>query len=1124
MSNRKRIAILVGQADEHYQKQFIEGFFTQAFQNDYDVCVFSMYRMYQEQNEREIGESNIFNLINYEMFDAIVFMVNTIWTVGIIERLEETIHRMFKGPVIVVEDESKYFPTIWSDGYHSVVELVSHLIEVHGYNDIAFLTGKKWNHHTKSRLQAYRDVMEQHGLKVREDRIFYGNFDYHSGEVCAKQLYEHREDLPQAIVCVHDYLTNGLCDTLEKNGIRIPEDIAVVGVDIVAKGEKRSKILTHTTIPASECGITAAKYLIAQMEGKDLELKRIQGDFVLRQSCGCQKRSAQTQSLPPIGLTMGLEQPKNGFFSAYKSLPEEILSQKSFKEFIHVVYSNLYMLNNIENFHLCLTQYWENLEQHLQESEPGTKYTGKMMYVIRYDSTNEKNNRISFTDTFNTSELLPILEEEREKPEGYFFTPVFFEAQCFGYAVLSYGSQVKCYDALYRLWINTVCWGFESVKRIELIHALQSKEARRRIADKFAGYKDSVVAAMTRLSIEERQELDEVEKILDGNQFTYHFQPIVSAMDGEIYAYEALMRSRSKKNITPLRIIKYADLLDRLVEIERATFLNVLKIVERNQEKFEGKRVFINSIPGIKMDNRDFVQVEDMIHNNPDIVVVELTEQTELEDEILRELKGVYNRLGIELAVDDYGTGYSNVGNLLRYMPNYVKIDRILLSDIQENLQKQHFVREIVEFCHDNNIMALAEGVETVEELQTVIWLGVDLVQGYYTARPSEKIIAAIGNKVKSEIKHFQKERQDGIEKNLYVAGKTGRVYLNSLEKEGYTNIVIGQDDMIYKDITFIGTLGNETNIHIEIQSGYSGTITFENASFSNVKRYPCIEINRGCDVTLFLEGDNSLQGGGIQVPEDSNLTIEGNGNLYIKLNSAQQYGIGNDLSSRHGMLTFNQDGEINIDANGQKGVLIGSGLGGGISINKGKFVLHANGEIYVGMGSYTGNDETLIIHDSNIELDMMIAGGLGFGSVDGNADIHIWKSAIVYHVGGDEVVAIGSLRGKHAMVKIHEANVKINQNTQKSTCIGSLTGSSEFWLENASVDIFATGKDALAFGGYNDNVKLKLICSSLLVSVKTTLDKDTMAKDDNIQMINCTYQGLINGKECNREGIDKDF
>ena len=139
----------------------------------------------------------------------------------------------------------------------------------------------------------------------------------------------------------------------------------------------------------------------------------------------------------------------------------------------------------------------------------------------------------------------------------------------------------------------------------------------------------------------------------------------------------------------------------------------------------------------------------------PGSVVVELTEQSEISDSELDHMKATYERMGIETAVDDYGTGYSNVSNLLRYTPNYVKIDRALLSGIQDSPQKQHFVRDIIEFSHNNGILALAEGVETTEELKTVIMLGADLVQGYYLAMPGKDMVQSISSMVVDEIKKY---------------------------------------------------------------------------------------------------------------------------------------------------------------------------------------------------------------------------------------------------------------------------------------------------------------------------------------------------------------------------------
>ena len=79
------------------------------------------------------------------------------------------------------------------------------------------------------------------------------------------------------------------------------------------------------------------------------------------------------------------------------------------------------------------------------------------------------------------------------------------------------------------------------------------------------------------------------------------------------------------------------------------------------------------------------------------------------------------------------------------------------LSDIQDDMQKQHFVRDVAQFAHDNNFSVLAEGVETKEEMRTCIEIGADFLQGYYLGRPEAEIITAIDPKVRMEILEFNR-------------------------------------------------------------------------------------------------------------------------------------------------------------------------------------------------------------------------------------------------------------------------------------------------------------------------------------------------------------------------------
>jgi EAL domain-containing protein (putative c-di-GMP-specific phosphodiesterase class I) len=159
----------------------------------------------------------------------------------------------------------------------------------------------------------------------------------------------------------------------------------------------------------------------------------------------------------------------------------------------------------------------------------------------------------------------------------------------------------------------------------------------------------------------------------------------------------------------------------------------------------------------------DLNMLEEYVGVHPSSIVVELTEHSEITDEDLKQMKSDYERIGIETAVDDYGTGYSNVTNLLRYAPDYVKIDRELLSGIEDSPQKQHFVRDIIEFSHNNGIKALAEGIETRDELKTVVTLGVDLIQGYYIGMPAKEMVQSINSLVVDEIHRFASLKQQGL-------------------------------------------------------------------------------------------------------------------------------------------------------------------------------------------------------------------------------------------------------------------------------------------------------------------------------------------------------------------------
>lgn len=109
-------------------------------------------------------------------------------------------------------------------------------------------------------------------------------------------------------------------------------------------------------------------------------------------------------------------------------------------------------------------------------------------------------------------------------------------------------------------------------------------------------------------------------------------------------------------------------------------------------------------------------------------------------------------------ALDDYGSGYNSEINLLELSPKYVKVDISIVRDMDKDSGKQRMISNIVNYAHEREMLIVAEGIETAEELKTALLLGVDLLQGYYLARPA-KIPECINGEAQAVIEAYWKEK-----------------------------------------------------------------------------------------------------------------------------------------------------------------------------------------------------------------------------------------------------------------------------------------------------------------------------------------------------------------------------
>jgi EAL domain-containing protein (putative c-di-GMP-specific phosphodiesterase class I) len=178
-----------------------------------------------------------------------------------------------------------------------------------------------------------------------------------------------------------------------------------------------------------------------------------------------------------------------------------------------------------------------------------------------------------------------------------------------------------------------------------------------------------------------------------------------------------------------------------------------MRILSENQDVFKKTKLFINSIPNCKIGD---VMMDTLMDNYGALfekVVVEITEERDLDEATEQLIRERYRASGSMIALDDYGSGYSNDSNMLKIQPDFVKIDRSLLINIDKDDQKKHLVGNMVSFAKQHGIMVIAEGLEREEEIKAVIDLGADLIQGFYTSKPRPVFLLEISQEVSEKIK-----------------------------------------------------------------------------------------------------------------------------------------------------------------------------------------------------------------------------------------------------------------------------------------------------------------------------------------------------------------------------------
>jgi len=256
---------------------------------------------------------------------------------------------------------------------------------------------------------------------------------------------------------------------------------------------------------------------------------------------------------------------------------------------------------------------------------------------------------------------------------------------------------------------------------------------------------------LRRLEIE-----DQMHGALDRNEFEVYYQPKIDIKHNSLVGAEALLRwfNPSLGNITPSEFIPIAEHTGLIVPIGNFVIKQGLKFLHRWQNIQQNPYTMAINISTRQFRDVEFLALVKNTLADENIsaksIEFEITEGVLMNGQsyIDEALTGL-NNLGIKLTMDDFGTGYSSLSYLRRYPFDILKIDRNFVKGITIDRADLDLVKAIISMAHSLDILVVAEGVETKEQVIKLHELKCDYVQGYYYNKPmTEQNLIAYSKKL----------------------------------------------------------------------------------------------------------------------------------------------------------------------------------------------------------------------------------------------------------------------------------------------------------------------------------------------------------------------------------------
>lgn len=418
---KKVVALCTAGLEEKFHMKLVKRVIHELQNAGHYVLVFGsdsdLYRM----NDSDKGDASIYCLLSFRYIDMVLLFSETIKKDDVLIDIIESASRA-KVPVMSIGREMPGCYNVLYDMDSTFEQLVRHIVEYHQMREVNFIAGIKDNAISERRLEIYKKVLDDNDILFEEDRIGYGDFwDGPTREVMAEFMHPSRVP-PEAIICANDSMALAVCDYLKEHGVKVPEEMLVVGIDGIEEGIKHAPSITTGVRDEVNDAKKIVDLVNRICSGRKVpELTEFEYHLQLSQSCGCQKHHLFEASAVIAELNTSMAAYRTDI-RRYTEMTEKIFKCEGETNFLDILLE--YMPD--QSF-LCLNQ-----DLTIGGESPNMHRYGKEPFTRELNAYVKTDGAVHTSDCY-LDNVIPELVKDTASDQAVVMLPVHFIDQVVGY-------------------------------------------------------------------------------------------------------------------------------------------------------------------------------------------------------------------------------------------------------------------------------------------------------------------------------------------------------------------------------------------------------------------------------------------------------------------------------------------------------------------------------------------------------------------------------------------------------------------------------------------------------------------------------------------------------------------